>query len=526
LDEEQGARVNALDHGVPRTSNEPRGATPFTGTAAVLRALESDLRRHVRGEVRFDQGSKVLYASDASNYRQVPLAVVVPADVDDLLATLAACRRNDVPFLARGGGTSQNGQCVNVAVVADASKYVNRVVSIDPVARVAIVEPGVVCDTLRDAAEQHGLTFAPDPATHSRCTLGGMIANNSCGAHSVMAGKTVENVEALEIATFDGARFWVGPTSDDELARIIAAGGRQGEIYAALKELRDTYAAQIRAKFPRIKRRVSGFNLDQLLPENGFNVARALVGTEGTCALTLQAKVRLVKSPAKRVIVVLGFTDIYTAADAVPHFMRCGPIAIEGLDRAIIRGLQARGLKKDEIALLPEGDAWVVLEFGADTQDAALRDAQAAAAYFSSGEAGRTCRRGSSKTARCRRGCGRSARRERRQWRCPSIRASPIRWSAGKTRRSIRCASATICARSRRWWIAMATRRACTAISATAACTRASPSICAARKASRRGASFCARRRSWWSNSAARCRANMATARPRPSFCRSCTASN
>ena len=389
LDEEQGAGVKAsLSDAAHGSLKAPRVAKPFQGTAAVMQALEADLRRNVRGEVRFDQGSKALYAADASNYRQVPLAVVVPSDVDDLLETLAACRRNDVPFLPRGGGTSQNGQCVNVAVVADASKYVNRVVSVDPVAGVAIVEPGVICDTLRDAAEAHGLTFAPDPATHSRCTLGGMIANNSCGAHSVMAGKTVENVEALEIATFDGARFWVGPTSDDELERIIAAGGRQGEIYAALKQLRDTYADQIRAKFPQIKRRVSGFNLDQLLPENGFNVARALVGTEGTCAVTLQAKVRLVKSPAKRVIVVVGFTDIYTAADAVPHFMRCGPIAIEGLDRAIIRGLQARGLKKDEIALLPAGDAWVVLEFGADTQDDAVHQAQTAAAYFSSGKAG------------------------------------------------------------------------------------------------------------------------------------------
>ncbi|MFM0416799.1 FAD-binding and (Fe-S)-binding domain-containing protein [Paraburkholderia aromaticivorans] len=389
LDEQQGAGLNGLDDAGRRAlKSASRVATPFASSAAVMQALEADLRSHVRGEVRFDQGSKALYAADASNYRQVPLAVVVPADVDDLLATLAACRRNDVPFLARGGGTSQNGQCVNVAVVVDASKYVNRVVSVDPVARVAIVEPGVVCDTLRDAAEQHGLTFAPDPATHSRCTLGGMIGNNSCGAHSVMAGKTVENVEALEIATFDGARFWVGPTSASELERIIAAGGRQGEIYAALKRLRDTYADQIRAKFPQIKRRVSGFNLDQLLPENGFNVARALVGTEGTCAVTLQAKVRLVKSPAKRVIVVVGFTDIYTAADAVPHFMRCGPIAIEGLDRAIIRGLEARGLKKDEIALLPEGDAWVVLEFGADTQEAVMLQAQAAATYFRSGEAG------------------------------------------------------------------------------------------------------------------------------------------
>jgi FAD/FMN-containing dehydrogenase len=371
-----------------KTTGTPSVATPFRGTAAVMQSLEADLRQHVRGEVRFDQASKALYSSDASNYRQVPLAVVVPANVDDLVATVTVCRRNDVPFLPRGGGTSQNGQCVNVAVVADASKYVNRVVSVDPAARTAIVEPGVVCDTLRDAAEQHGLTFAPDPATHSRCTLGGMIANNSCGAHSVMAGKTVENIEALEIVTYDGARFWVGPTQDDELERIIAAGGRQGEIYAALRQLRDKYADLIRAKFPQIKRRVSGFNLDQLLPENGFNVARALVGTEGTCAITLQAKVRLVKSPAKRVLLTLGFTDIFTAADAVPHFMHCGPIAIEGLDRAIIRGLQARGLKKEEIALLPAGDAWVVLEFGADTHDEAVLQARAAAEYFASGAAG------------------------------------------------------------------------------------------------------------------------------------------
>ncbi|TDN63412.1 FAD-binding and (Fe-S)-binding domain-containing protein [Paraburkholderia sp. BL10I2N1] len=365
-----------------------RAATPFRADVKVLRSIEADLRAHVRGEVRFDQASKALYASDASNYRQVPIAVVVPADIDDLVATVATCRRNDVPFLPRGGGTSQNGQCVNVAVVADASKYVNRVVSVDAQAHTAIVEPGVVCDTLRDAAERHGLTFAPDPATHSRCTLGGMIANNSCGAHSVMAGKTVENIEALEIVTYDGARFWVGPTTDDELARIIAAGGRQGQIYAALKALRDRYAGLIRAKFPQIRRRVSGFNLDQLLPENGFNVARALVGTEGTCAVTLQAKVRLVHSPAQRVLLVVGFTDIFTAADAVPHFMRCDPIAIEGLDRAIIRGLQARGLKKDEIALLPDGDAWVVLEFGADTHEDALQQAQSAARYFAAGHAG------------------------------------------------------------------------------------------------------------------------------------------
>ncbi|KWO20837.1 dimethylmenaquinone methyltransferase [Burkholderia ubonensis] len=363
-------------------------ATPIEVGQALLDALAADLRTAMRGEVRFDAGTKALYASDASNYRQVPLGVVVPADADDLAAALGVCRRFDVPSLTRGGGTSQNGQGVNVAVVADASKYFNRVVSVDPAAQTAIVEPGVVCDTLRDAAEAHGLTFAPDPATHSRCTLGGMIANNSCGAHSVMAGKTVENVEALEILTYDGARFWVGPTPEHELDAIVAAGGRRGEVYRRLRDLRDRYAERIRNEFPQIKRRVSGFNLDQLLPENGFNVARALVGTEGTCAITLQAKVRLVHSPSCRVLLVLGFTDIFTAADAVPHYNRFAPIAIEGLDRAIIRGLQARGLKADEIALLPPGDAWVVLEFGADTVDAALAQAREAEAYFNGGGAG------------------------------------------------------------------------------------------------------------------------------------------
>lgn len=365
-----------------------KSATPYQASEALLREVETALRSATRGEVRFDAGSKALYTSDASNYRQVPLGVVVPADAEDLVTALDVCRQYDVPFLTRGGGTSQSGQCVNVAVVADASKHVNRVVSIDPVACTAIVEPGVICDTLRAAAEQHGLTFAPDPATHSRCTLGGMIANNSCGAHSVMAGKTVENVEALEVVTYDGARFWAGPTSESELERIIAEGGRQGDIYGRLRALRDRYAAQIRREFPQIKRRVSGFNLDQLLPENGFNVARALVGTEGTCAVTLQAKVRLVHSPAHRVLLLLGFVDIYTAADAVAHFTRFGPIAIEGLDRGIVRGLQARGLKKDEIALLPDGDAWVVLEFGADSADAAVRQAKEAERYFLSGSAG------------------------------------------------------------------------------------------------------------------------------------------
>jgi FAD/FMN-containing dehydrogenase/Fe-S oxidoreductase len=341
-------------------------------------ALRRDLKQSLGAAVRFDAGHLAVYAADASNYRQVPLAVVIPRSLDELSSGIDVCRRHGAPVLMRGAATSMSGQTVNTAVVFDVSTHCASILTLDPVSRTAVVEPGVICDQLRDAAERHGLTFAPDPSTHSRCTLGGMIANNSCGPHSVMAGKTLENVEELEVVTYDGARFWVGPTSEAELEQIIAAGGRKGEIYAALRALRDQYADLIRSRFPTIKRRVSGYNLDQLLPENGFNVARALVGTEGTCAVTLNARVRLVHSPAHRVVLALGFPDIYTAADAVPAFQACSPLAIEGLDRAIIRGLQARNLAAAEIAMLPDGDAWVLLEFGGDSVEEAVSNAREA----------------------------------------------------------------------------------------------------------------------------------------------------
>lgn len=352
--------------------------------------LERRLRESVQGEVRFDNGSRALYSADASNYRQVPIGVVVPRTLDDIVATVRVCHELDAPILMRGGGTSQNGQGVNVAVVIDTSKYLNRVLQIDVQARTALVEPGVVCDHLRDAAERHALTFGPDPATHSRCTLGGMIGNNSCGAHSVMAGKTIENLEALEILTYDGARFWVGPTTESELQAVIEAGGRRGDIYRQLKALRDRYAERIRAEFPNIKRRVSGYNLDQLLPENNFNLARALVGSEGSCALTLQARTRLVQSPQGRVLLVLGYPDIYQAADASPQVMGFNPIALEGLDHTIVGGLQARGLALDDIALMPAGRGWLVVEFGADTRAAAATLARAAMAALGSGANGPT----------------------------------------------------------------------------------------------------------------------------------------
>jgi FAD/FMN-containing dehydrogenase/Fe-S oxidoreductase len=347
---------------------------PFVDANAA--ALAARLRSVVSGEVRFDAGARALYAADSSNYRQVPIGVVVPRSIDDVIAAVAACREFDAPILMRGAGSSLAGQTCNVAVVLDVSRYLNRIVAIDPQARSAIVEPGVICDALREAAEQHGLTFGPDPATHSRCTLGGMIGNNSCGAHSVMAGKTVENVEALEILTYDGERMWVGATPEEELQRRIAAGGRSGEIYAALERLRDRYGERVRAEFPRLRRRVSGYNLEELLPENGCNVARALVGTEGTCAIVLHAKVRLVASPPARVLVVLGYDDMFVAGDRTPRILEHQPVALEGLDTCIIEDLGKKGLLREDIALLPRGGGWLMVEIGAETVAEATERAQ------------------------------------------------------------------------------------------------------------------------------------------------------
>ena len=274
-------------------------------------ALETELRRALEGEVRFDRGSRALYATDASNYRQVPIGLVVPRDAEDVIAAVAACRKYGAPVLARGAGTSLAGQCCNVAVVLDFTKYMNQIVELDPIQRYARVQPGVVLDSLRDKAEAHKLTFAPDPSTHNRCTIGGMIGNNSCGTHSLLGGKTVDNIEELQILLYDGSLMTVGATTDRELDSIVRQGGRPGEIYARLRMIRDQYSELIRAKFPGIPRRVSGYNLDELLPERGFRVARSLVGTEGTCAIVLQAKVRLIESPQHRKLVGLGYGDAF-----------------------------------------------------------------------------------------------------------------------------------------------------------------------------------------------------------------------
>jgi FAD/FMN-containing dehydrogenase/Fe-S oxidoreductase len=338
-------------------------------------ALARALRRHLRGEVRFDAASRALYATDGSNYRQVPIGVVLPRDGDDVMAAVTLAREHGAPLLCRGGGTSLAGQCCNVALVLDFSRHMANILEIDPLGRRARVQPGVVLDHLRNAAEKHHLTFGPDPATHDRCTLGGMIGNNSCGVHSVMAGKTDDNIEALEVLTYDGLRTTVGETSDAELERIIAEGGRRGQIYSGLKSVRDQYSGLVRQRFPQIPRRVSGYNLNYLLPENRFQVARALVGSEGTCVTTLEATCRLVESPPARVLLLIAYPDIYQCADRVPEVMAFKPIGLEGVDDLLAEYTRRKGINSEGLALLPPGGGWLFAEFGAE--NAAQAEAQA-----------------------------------------------------------------------------------------------------------------------------------------------------
>ena len=348
--------------------------------------LHEALRTHVRGDVRFDSGSRALYATDGSNYRQVPIGVVLPRDADDVVAAISVCREFGAPLLCRGGGTSLAGQCCNVAVVLDFTKYMGNILKIDPDRRTARVQPGVVLDHLRNAAEKYHLTFAPDPASHDRCTIGGMIGNNSCGVHSVMAGKTDDNIEALEVVTYDGVRLTVGqnsirtPGTQNELcgdSRPRLSGGlevsgrsaftRVDQITSSLKQIADQYADLIRQKFPNIPRRVSGYNLNYLLPENGFHVARALVGSEGSCATILEATCRLVESPPSRVLVVLAYPDIYQCADHIPEILEHKPIGLEGFDDLLVYYERTKGINTEGLALLPEGGGWLMVEFGAES---------------------------------------------------------------------------------------------------------------------------------------------------------------
>ena len=331
-------------------------------------SLASELRLTITGEVRFDEGSRALYATDGSNYRQVPIGVVIPKTIDDVVKTVALANKYGAPILARGGGTSLAGQCCNVAVVIDFSKYLNQIIEVNPQEKYAWVQPGVRRDQLCKESYKDDLVFAPDPSTHEYCNLGGMIGNNSCGVHSMMGGRTVDNVLELDILTYDGLRLRVGPATDAELDAIAKEDGQRGRIYTRLRALRDQYAVLVRKRYPKIPRRVSGYSLDELLPENGFNVAKSLVGAESTCVIILGAKVRLLDWPKKRTLLVMGFKDVYAAADATPTVCESHPIGLEGMDDTLIENMIKKNLHVGSIKMLPPGKGWLLAEFGGETK--------------------------------------------------------------------------------------------------------------------------------------------------------------
>ncbi|QKW31125.1 FAD-binding oxidoreductase [Streptomyces seoulensis] len=323
------------------------------GRMTDLSELRARLRAAVRGEVAFDATARALATMDASNYRRVPLGVVAPKDADDVAAVLEICRERAVPVVARGGGTSIAGQATGTGVVLDFTRHMNRVLATDPGARTARVQPGVVLDRLQEAAAPHGLRFGPDPSTHGRCTLGGMIGNNSCGAHSVAWGTTADNVRELTVLTARGER--------------LAPGRRWAGAPAGLRELVDGELARLRTGFPELPRRISGYALDALLPERGADVARSFCGSEGTLGILTEAVVSLVAAPRARALAVLGYADESAAAEAAAGLLPLGPLTVEGMAADLVRSA----------ADLPRGAAWLFVETGGDTGAEARAAAEA-----------------------------------------------------------------------------------------------------------------------------------------------------
>ncbi|MFF9183592.1 FAD-binding and (Fe-S)-binding domain-containing protein [Streptomyces misionensis] len=315
--------------------------------------LEAELRGCVRGEVGFDATARALMTMDASNYRRVPAGVVAPRDADDVAAVLGVCRARGVPVVARGGGTSIAGQATGTGVVLDFTRHMNGLLELDPDTRTAVVQPGLVLDRLQRAAAPHGLRFGPDPSTHGRCTLGGMIGNNSCGSHSVAWGTTADNVRELSVLTARGRRLRLGRDW---------AGAPEG-----LRELAQGELARLRTGFPDLPRRISGYALDALLPEQGADVARSFCGSEGTLGILTEAVVRLVEAPHAHALAVLGYGDEGAAAEAAAGLLPHGPLTVEGMAADLV----------PSGAGLPRGGAWLFVETGGASRAQALARAQA-----------------------------------------------------------------------------------------------------------------------------------------------------
>jgi FAD/FMN-containing dehydrogenase/Fe-S oxidoreductase len=306
-------------------------------TSGDRRALERDLKAQIDGEVRFDRISRALYSTDASVYRIEPLGVVIPRSRDDVVRTVQISRRCGTSITARGGGTSQAGQAIGAGLQLDSSKYFNRILEVDPVARSAWVEPGVVLDELNAALQPHLLRFAPDISTASRATIGGMIANNSSGARSVLYGKTIDHVLELDVVLSDGQTARFRPIAAAELDAACAGDGLEAACYRTVRATAIECADEIERRFPKVLRRVGGYNLDEFVDaDRPFNLSKVIVGSEGTLALILAAKINLVPLPAAKAVLAIEFDDLMDALAATPLVLRHGPSAVEVMDRFIL----------------------------------------------------------------------------------------------------------------------------------------------------------------------------------------------
>jgi FAD/FMN-containing dehydrogenase/Fe-S oxidoreductase len=333
---------------------QPGGAANAELAAALAAARVRD--------VDYSSRRRAEYSTDASLYRVLPQAVVYPRSADEVAAVLAACRSLGVPLTARGAGTSIAGNAVGAGVVLDCSRHLNRIHGIDPESATAVVEPGVVLDDLQRAAAGHGLRVGPDPSSHSRCTVGGMIGNNSCGTRAMRYGRTADNVLELGLLAGTGEQVRAAPGVLEGSAALLAA----------LRQVASGNLAVLRTEFGRFSRQVSGYSLEHLLPERGFNVPAALTGTEGTCGLITTATLRLVRVPPATVLVVLGYPDMAAAADAVPGLLPLQPVAMEGLD-ARITDIAARRMGA-AVPELPRGGGWIFAEVaGGSPGEAAAR---------------------------------------------------------------------------------------------------------------------------------------------------------
>jgi FAD/FMN-containing dehydrogenase/Fe-S oxidoreductase len=330
--------------------------------------VAGELRSRGLAEVETEPRRLAEYSSDASLYRVRPAVVAFPYSAADIAAAVEVCRERQLPLTMRGAGTSLAGNAVGSGVVLDVGRHLNKIRSIDPEAQTAVVEPGVILDDLQRAAAPYGLRFGPDPSTHSRCTIGGMIGNNACGSRALRYGRTADNVTALSVITGTGEFITAGPSAT---AGPEATPGTSATL-AALHSVVDSYLGVIRTEFGRFGRQVSGYSLEHLLPERGFDVPRALVGTEGTCAITTEATVRLVRAPSITALAVLGYPSLAEAADAVPALLPLLPVAMEGLDARIIDLVRTE--RGGKVPALPAGQGLLMVEL-AGSSEAELADA-------------------------------------------------------------------------------------------------------------------------------------------------------